>query len=143
MQNSLKFRTNYSAQMKQIEHRLRLIALETKNEHHKRTLKMAAEIIEGISTIKKAHKQDMVIVDRIAAKVDKPPTARIYVHMSEDKIRTAYQLMEHVDSRRMLYRWPNGRMRMLREFSKAPPNAEFLGLFDEGVTVSDLIEAIS
>lgn len=120
---------------KRIARRLLIIALGVKTEKQKATLKKAAKMIE--------QKPQVVLAERVLLPDMSPSGTRgVYVEMCEDHMRTAYRLLDRIDAKRALYRWPSGKMRMLSEESKPPRNAEFLGVFDLGATVHDLKAAI-
>lgn len=65
------------------------------------------------------------------------------VYPIDDKRLLATRILDTLEDRRELWRLPNGTYKLLREGS--PPSAakaEFLGLFDLGATVEDILEAI-
>ena len=64
-----------------------------------------------------------------------------YIKMGDPKL-TAIAILETLNGPRELWSWPSGNMRLVRCGFKSRA-AECLGLFDDGATLADIVDAIT
>lgn len=103
-----------------------MIAIETKNQHHRRALLAASAQLDRFSEID----------------LKRYVIGGGYIHPLKDRRKTATRILDALEGTRLLWRLRSGMYALRCEEQKPLKEAELLGLFDLGATIDDILEAI-
>lgn len=103
-----------------------MIAIETKNEIHRRTLLGAASQLERMEELN----------------LKRYVIGGGYIHPLKDRRKLAIRILDALEGPRLLWRLRSGMYALRCEEQKPLKEAELLGLLDLGATLDDVLEMI-